>query len=144
MANVARNAPPATIEADPLAAMVDAFSLFFPWAIKRLRAEVRAELVAVLDERAEEIPPPADGIVSGPTLDRVLAISAATRNRLAKEGLPFVHVGARRRYDVATCREWLAARGRKPASTERARGKADPIDISSITRRAGLRAVGGR
>lgn len=112
--------------------------------------ELRDELRAMRDElRAMRDAGPAlvGGIVDGRAFDRALGISAATRGRLVTEGMPHETVGTRRRYDLAACRAWLAARGSKPTKVMQAPPKAadeDPIDVSRVLGKAGLRRVGGR
>jgi hypothetical protein len=73
-------------------------------------------------------------------LAKALRTSIATVDRLVREGMPSEIVGTRRRFDLAPCRAWLAARGRKPTSKRRATDE-DPIDVTRVVRRAGLRVV---
>lgn len=99
----------------------------------------RADVVEATREFLEQVLPIAPApqsieraadVVSGPQLDRALAISARTRSRYR-----FPRVSdSPPRYSVAQCREWLAARPKtKP--------KGEPDDIVGLARRNGLRAA---
>lgn len=115
--------------------------------------ELEARIEAAVERGVERAlaaarPEPAADIMllDGRQLDRVLGISAATRCRLVLEGMPHEQVGTRRRFDVAACRAWLAARGSKPTKTMTTAPKTaaeDPIDVSRALGKAGLRRVGG-
>ena len=66
-----------------------------------------------------------------------LGVSCATLRRLAREpGAPVVHVGRSPRWDLATARAWLAARGSKAAAVSTVRPDAD---VDRLARRGGLR-----
>jgi hypothetical protein len=48
-------------------------------------------------------------------LARLLDVSVATIDRLARSGMPFQPVGDARRFDIAACRAWLADHGKHAA-----------------------------
>lgn len=90
-------------------------------------------------------PPVTTGLLDGRALDQALGVSATTRNRFVVEGMPCELVGTRRRFDLAACRAWLAARGPKPTKVMVTPPKTpaeDTIDVSRALRNGGLRAVG--
>lgn len=92
-----------------------------------------------------------DELVGAAALARRLAVSKATVERLVeaetlREGvdMEWIRIGDRRRYHVAKCISRLATAGRTPTTAYARRppeGEDDPIDISDVARRAGLRAV---
>ena len=67
-----------------------------------VREAVRAEL-AVLPKAPETRPT----LLDRKGLARELAVSVASIDRLAREGLPFVRVGAVKRFDLKLIRAWL-------------------------------------
>jgi hypothetical protein len=82
------------------------------------------------------------GLVDAGALARELRVSRATVSRLTSDGMPHQLVGARRRYDVAACRAWLAERGPVAAPKRPKRAPDDSgVDISDVR---GLRRFGGR
>jgi hypothetical protein len=121
---------------------------------RELRAEAHRMLAAAHAKLAEaelleddDVPvraamPVVDGaLVDKKTLAAALALSTITVDRMCREGAPFEMVNARRRFDLAKVKAWCAARGQKTSHAGRAE-EDDPIDISSIVRRAGFRVVG--
>lgn len=122
------NAMPADVAA--------AYAKIRAYELDALAARLRAALPAPVVPAAPADP---EGLVAGPVVDRHLAISAATRNRLVKEGMPTVIVGYRRRYNVAACRTWVEARGRKPTKA----AVRDDVEIDDVLAHAGMRRAGG-
>jgi hypothetical protein len=84
------------------------------------------------------------GLVKAKVAAKAIGASITTFNRLAREpGAPCEMIGAQPRYDIEKFRAWLAARGKKPTTPSNQRST-DPIDVTSVLNRAGLRVVGGR
>jgi excisionase family DNA binding protein len=67
---------------------------------------------------------------------KALGVSCSTIDRLVREGMPVVHVGDHRRFDLADCGPWLRARGKRATSAKTK--TADNVDISDIASAAGL------
>src|ERR1700733_9757691 len=75
------------------------------------------------------------GWVDKRTASRALGISVATIDRLVREGAPVHLVGSRRRFDLATLRDWLASRGKGPTTSlhqVRRKREADDADIVEL------------
>lgn len=73
-------------------------------------------------------------------ISRALNVSSGQIDRFARAGMPYVTVGDRRRFDLAACRAWCAARGKSAVPSAPAN---DAIDVTALARRNGLRAAGG-
>jgi excisionase family DNA binding protein len=84
--------------------------------------------------------PEPEGLLAKPRAAKALGVSVSTLDRLVKEGAPAHHVGARRRFDIAELRAWLASRGRKPTTPK----PSDRVDVSDVLVRSGLRIAGSR
>jgi hypothetical protein len=117
------------------AAALDGLFELFAAKLAPLVAARLAEPSAAPRELVPDEPP---GLVGGPALDRALGISPATRHRLIRAGLPHEAVGARSHFDVAVCRAWLAARGKKPSALPK-RASRNDIDVTGLAARAGIR-----
>ena len=105
-----------------------------------LLRDIAAALVRHADSLADaaEVEEAPSGLLTGAQLDRALGISASTRNRLVHEGMPHETVGSRRRYELATCRAWLAARGSRRVATTTANSVAAE-DGATVAERLGLK-----
>jgi hypothetical protein len=80
--------------------------------------------------------PDGELLLSKQRLAKALEVSVATVDRLTREGMPIAaHVGDARRYDLDSCRSWLAARGKRPT---RAPKRAADVDIGDVVDGAGL------
>lgn len=66
---------------------------------------------AVAEVVAEVVVEPRPALLDRGRFAREVSVSPATVDRLVREGLPFVRVGADRRFDLAECVAWLRARG---------------------------------
>lgn len=83
------------------------------------------------------------GLLTSEQVARELNVSKATVRRASSEpGCPAVYVGASLRWDLQATRNWFASRGKRRA-TQKTAPDNDGIDIDSVVRAAGLRAVGG-
>lgn len=108
----------------------------------RVRASQLAAIAAIFRAPvALAMPPAPSGSLVKAELAKALRVSLATVDRLVREGMPCELVGARRRFDLEACRVWLAARGRKSTASPAPRAEDDSIDVTRVTRRAGLRVV---
>ena len=104
--------------------------------------EALAALAAIVAALSPAAPQSTASAMTTSELALRLGVSCATLRRLAREpGAPVVHVGRSPRWDLATARTWLAARGPKAAALSPVRPDAD---ADRIARRAGLRLAGGR
>lgn len=83
-------------QADPLGPMVAALAA-------GIAAQLRAELA---DMVAEPLP----ALLDRGRLARELCCAAGTVDRLVRDGLPFVRVGADRRFDLVHVKAWLESR----------------------------------
>lgn len=107
-------------------------------------AITRPDVIAALREAfgpKEEAPK----LLNAAQLAKALNASKATVLRLAKEpGAPITFTGNSRRFELATFEAWLKTRGQKAALAKApVEPDEDPIDVSAVARRAGLRTVGG-
>jgi hypothetical protein len=106
-----------------------------------VRAVQRPEVAAALRAIVGPVPPAEepDALLAKGALAKRLDVSPSTVDRLTREGMPVAsYVGDARRYDVAACRAWLAARGRKPT---RAAKPANEVDVDDVLAANGLRAA---
>ena len=90
---------------------------------------------------APELPTekPDGALLTKRELAEALSVSCSTVDRLTREGLPIAaHVGDGRRYDLATCRAWRGARGRRPTKASR-RSSEPEVAIEDVAESAGLR-----
>jgi hypothetical protein len=105
---------------------------------------VAAQLAELMAERKA---PPASvpgGWIDKITASKALGISVATMDRLVRAGAPVHVVGARRRFDLADLRQWLATRGSEPTTPigmSQPALPAEPEDdeIFDLARQAGIR-----
>jgi hypothetical protein len=105
------------------------------------RPDVVAAIQALTDNQPAVAADEPGALLSKAALGKRLDVSVATVDRLTREGMPVAaHVGDARRYDLETCRQWLAARGKRPTKAP----KRDTVDISAVVEGAGLRANGGQ
>lgn len=82
------------------------------------------------------------GLLSARELAKTIGCSATQVQKLTAAGMPVVMVGTRRRYDVQTCRDWLASRNGEPLPVPpKKTGIEDPIDVSRAMAKSGLRRV---
>ncbi len=100
---------------------------------------------AVRRALAEQCPPQAARLLSRGELAKALGTSLASIDRLVREGLPREAVGARSRFDLPSCRQWLAQRGKlatpKQPATKTVDGR--DIDLGGLLQRSNLRLVRG-
>jgi hypothetical protein len=86
-------------------------------------------------------PVPTTGLTKS-QLGRAIGRSVATIDRLDREGAPFAYVGARKTYDLAAYRAFLAARGKRTTAQPRKRPPVeDDVDVTREMRALGMRAV---
>jgi|GEM_PF-2629562 predicted DNA-binding transcriptional regulator AlpA len=91
-----------TRDDDPLLVMLRASDL---------GAVVAAAVTAALAARRPAPPTPPTPLLSRRELAAALGVSPASLDRLTRQGMPRLMVGATPRYDLAAVREWLASRG---------------------------------
>jgi hypothetical protein len=76
-----------------------------------IRAAVAAEIDRLRDELVEVVAArPAKRLLDGQELGQLLQVTAPTIRKLREEGLPYVSLGAVRRYDPDVVLAWLTAR----------------------------------
>ena len=105
---------------------------------------VAAQLADLIVERQAPPAPVPGGWIDKVTASKALGISVATMDRLVRAGAPVHVVGARRRFDLADLRQWLATRGSAPATPISVGQPAIPAepedeDIFDLARQAGIR-----
>jgi len=105
---------------------------------------VAAQLADLIVERQAPPAPVPGGWIDKVTASKALGISVATMDRLVRAGAPVHVVGARRRFDLADLRQWLATRGSAPTTPIGVSQPATPAepaddDIFDMARQAGIR-----
>jgi hypothetical protein len=104
--------------------------------VAALRRPDVVEAIRAVTEAPTSEAEPADRLRTKRELAMALGVSVSTIDRLTREGMPVAaHVGDARRYDVAACRAWLGARGKRPTTAPRS-GR-EP-DIDDVIEAAGL------
>jgi excisionase family DNA binding protein len=80
------------------------------------------------------------GLVMKDELAEVLERSTRTVDRLVLQGLPFLQIGAQRRFDIEKVREWLRSRcAREQRSQPQKRGRPKRIGAAPASARNGHR-----
>jgi len=102
------------------------------------RPEVIAALREVLPRPQIEVPA-APRLLTKAALATALSVSKSTVDRLTVEGMPIAaHVGDARRFDLVSCRAFLAERGHRPTRAHRTNVD---VDVREIANDAGLRGT---
>ncbi len=102
------------------------------------RPDVVAAVRAVVAAPVPASDPDPTGLLSRGALGKHLSRSVATVDRLVLEGMPCTFVGDGKRFDLAECRAWLVARGKRRTRTKRADAE---VDVTDVVAAAGLRVT---
>jgi|CZKU01.1.fsa_nt_gi hypothetical protein len=110
----------------------------FAFALRQ--PEVIAAIREVTTSKPPELVSDGDRLLAKRELARKLGVSPSTVDRLTRDGLPIAaHVGDARRFDLAACRAWLAARGKK--ATKAPASARAVVDVSDVIEASGLKAA---
>lgn len=101
----------------------------------------RPDVIEALRQVYVAAPDAPTGLLSNAQLAAVLGVSKATIGRL--ELKPALFVGRSPRFNLDDAKQALAVRGKQPTKAKVRPVDADPIDVSAVGRRAGLRLAGG-
>lgn len=113
--------------------------------LQDVRDELRALRSEVTALRLVAQAAPARRLLSSRELAAAFGIGVTGVVRATAAGMPFEPVGSKRRYSLEDCRAWFAEHGARPLPVTHREVKAedDPIDVSAVVSRSGLRRVGG-